>query len=310
VNPHGALAARGAGVPVVWQILDTYSPMLLRRLMGPVLQRYADVVMCTGERVAAEHPGATKRPDRLVNFFPPVDLACFAPNPAIRASVRREFDLADASLVIGTVGNINRQKGHDNFIRAAAKVKARVPDARFLILGAMHENHRDYIEGLWALAGKLGLQLGRDLIALDPTGRVHELAQAMDVFWMAPRPRSEGIPTAMEEAMALALPVVSFDVGSIGELVEHGRTGYLVHDQDPKAIAGYTLDHLLDPDKRVAMGEQGRRFVDECASLEVCAERHLAAYRLALQAHGFPTEAIRPAPPHTAAEMEKSSSQS
>lgn len=283
VNPHGAIAARSADVPVVWQILDTYSPMLLRRLMGPLLQRYADIVMCTGERVAAEHPGATKRPSRLVSFFPPVDLACFTPDPAVRKRTRRELRVANASLVIGTVGNINLQKGHDNFIRAATEVKVKVPDACFLILGAMSENHRDYIEGLWGLADELGLQLGRDLIALDPTGRVHELVQAMDVFWMTPRLRSEGIPTAMEEAMALALPVVSFDVGSIGELIEHGRTGYLVHDQDPKSVAKYTLDYLLDPKVRTIMGNRGRQFVEEHASLEACADRHMKAYGLALQ---------------------------
>ncbi|EDZ68293.1 glycosyl transferase, group 1 family protein [Nitrosococcus oceani AFC27] len=292
VNPHGAIAARGVGIPVVWQILDTYPPMLLRRLMGPLLQRYADVVMCTGKRVAAEHPGATKRPNQLVHFFPPVDLNCFTPNPAVRKQARMNLGIADTSLVIGTVGNINLQKGHDNFIRAAAHLKAKVPDARFAILGAMNENHRSYTEGLWALADQLGLQVGRDLFAFDPTGRVHELVQAMDVFWMTPRPRSEGIPTAMEEAMALALPVVSFDVGSIGELIEHGRTGYLVHDQDPKAVAEYTFDRLLERQVRTVMGNRGRQFVEEHASLEACANRHMKAYSLALRLG--PDEAAAP----------------
>src|SRR5690606_19231384 len=42
-NPHGALAARAAGVPVVWQILDTYTPLLLRRALAPLLKHCADV---------------------------------------------------------------------------------------------------------------------------------------------------------------------------------------------------------------------------------------------------------------------------
>ncbi len=114
-------------------------------------------------------------------------------------------------------------------------------------------------------------------------GHVHELMQALDVYWMTPKPRSEGIPTSMEEAMALALPVVTFDVGSIAELVEHGVSGFVIRDQDPAAVAARTVEHLMDPARRAAMGNKGREFVVTHASLEACAERHMTAYRLARQ---------------------------
>ena len=280
-NPHGAIAAAGVDVPVVWQILDTYTPLLLRRALAPLVRRYADVVMCTGIRVAQEHPGMTRQPERLVTFYPPVDTALFKSHRDIRARIRQELGLADTTLVIGTVGNINLQKGHDNFIRAAALVKKTAPDTKFLLLGATHENHLDYVEGLWQLSAELGLTRGQDLITLDPTGRVHELVQAMDVFWMTPRPNSEGIPTVIEEAMALDLPVVSFDVGSIGELVEHGQTGYVVNSQNPAEIAACTLTNLLDPEQRAVMGSRGRQFIEDNASLAACAARHIRAYEMA-----------------------------
>ena len=297
-NPHGAIAAAGIGVPVVWQILDTYTPLLLRRALAPLVRRYADVVMCTGVRVAQEHPGITQQPERLVTFYPPVDTALFKPHRDIRARIRQELGLADTTLVIGTVGNINLQKGHDSFIRAAALVKKTVPDAKFLLLGATHENHREYIEGLWQLAAQLGLERGQDLITFDPTGRVHELVQAMDVFWMTPRPNSEGIPTAMEEAMAVGLPVASFGVGSIDELVEHGQTGYVVNGQNPADIAECTLTRLLDPERRAVMGNRGRRFIEDNASLAACAARHIRAYEMASGASVL-------APPSTAKPQSK-----
>jgi len=281
VNPHAAIAARALGIPVVWQVLDTYTPMSLRKLLAPVVRRYADVVMCTGKRVAAEHPGVVDGPDRLVNFYPPVDMHQFQQDSAMRSTARNALGMEGSDFVVGTVGNINPQKGHDHFIRAAAALKAKVPHAKFVILGVTHGNHRSYIDGLWKLAAELGLEHGRDLVSMDPKGKVHELVQAMDVFWMTPRPNSEGIPTAMEEAMALGLPVVSYDVGSIGELVDHGHTGYLVGDQDPGAVAELTAQYLLDPEHRAKFGALGRQFIEANASLERCADTHMKAYELA-----------------------------
>ncbi|CAB1275819.1 glycosyltransferase [Candidatus Nitrosacidococcus tergens] len=279
INPHGAIAAHRVGVPVVWQILDIHTPVILRYAIKPLLMHYADVIMCTGQKVANKHPGVTKRPDRLVNFFPPVNLTDFSPKISTRNQVRQELGIDTSILVIGTVGNINLVKGHDNFIHAAAQMKAKVHNTCFLILGTIHNNHKNYAKSLEILANNLGLKIGQDLIFLDPAGRVHELVQAMDIFWMTSR--SEGIPTAMEEAMALKLPIVSFDVGSIGELIMHGCTGYLVQDQDPKLIAKYTLDNLLDEKIRNEMGSRGRHFIQEHAALEVCAEQHIKAYSLA-----------------------------
>jgi glycosyltransferase involved in cell wall biosynthesis len=281
VNAHPALAAHGLGIPVVWQILDTYTPVPLRKLIAPLVRRYADVVMCTGHQVADEHPGTIVDPDRLVTFFPPVNVRQFKPDAALRASAREALALDASDFVVGTVGNINPQKGHDSFVRAAAALKKQLPHAKFVILGSEPDNHRDYMKGLWKLADDLGLELGRDLISREPTGRVHELLQALDVFWMTPKPFSEGIPTAMEEAMAVGLPVVSFDVGSIGELVQDGRSGYLVSNQDPAAVAELTIRHLLAPEQRAQMGEMGRQFIEAHASVERCAETHIRAYELA-----------------------------
>lgn len=286
VNPHAALAAHSVGVPVVWQLLDTYAPLVARMAMAPLINRYADAVMSTGLRVAAVHPCLRTGGDFLVPFYPPVDVQLFKRDAGQRRKARASFGIGETDLVIGTVGNINRQKGHDAFMRAATLVRRTVPQARFVILGAQHANHRHYIERLWTLADSLDLKLGRDLIALDPGAGVNELAQAFDLFWMTPRPKSEGIPTAMEEAMALEMPVVSFDVGSISELVDHGRSGYLVRRQSPEDIARVTCDHLLDADRREELGKEGRRIVEERASLGACAERHIRAYRLAEQSYG------------------------
>ena len=56
-----------------------------------------------------------------------------------------------------------------------------------------------------------------------------------DVFLLASR--TEGFPLAIVEAMLAGLPVVATEVGSIGEAVQDGATGYLVPAEDTDALA-------------------------------------------------------------------------
>lgn len=285
VNPHGAFAAAELGVPVVWQIVDTYAPVPLRRMFLPLLRRYADVIMCTGRAVASEHPGVTSLSERIVFFYPPVDTDEFTANGEVRSAVRRELGFPTSALVIGTLGNICKQKGQHNFVRAAALVKKVIPNARFLVLGGTHgANHDAYLRELWAIAEAAGIKPGRDLVLRDPARRVRDLLQALDVFWMTPAPRSEGIPTAMEEAMALEIPVASFDVGSISELIGPSEGGILVRGQDVARLAECTAEQLTDPSQRSRLGAAGRAFVVKHASLSVTARKHMDAYQRAIAA--------------------------
>ena len=94
VNPHAAIAARLEHVPVVWQLLDTRAPHLVASAAMVWVRELADVVMSTGSIVAEAHPGYAAIADRVVPFFPPVDLDRFAPHPELRAEIRAEWGVA------------------------------------------------------------------------------------------------------------------------------------------------------------------------------------------------------------------------
>src|SRR5215472_1879238 len=106
-NPHGALAARAAKVPVVWQIGDL-APKPLRHLLMPMVRLFADVVMTTGRAIARLHPGVIELRERLIVFFPPVDTELFCADLLRRQAARRELGFTDDELVIGTIANVNR----------------------------------------------------------------------------------------------------------------------------------------------------------------------------------------------------------
>jgi colanic acid/amylovoran biosynthesis glycosyltransferase len=78
----------------------------------------------------------------------------------------------------------------------------------------------------------------------------------------------DGLPTSLLEAMALGAPVVTTSVAGIGELVEHERTGLIVPERDPGAVADALERLLADRELAAALAERGRRRVEERYSLE------------------------------------------
>ncbi|HUS21493.1 MAG TPA: glycosyltransferase [Aeromicrobium sp.] len=284
-NPHAGIAARLAGAACVWELIDTFPPPAMRRAYMPMVLRLSDAILTTGVRVAELHPGTTDLGDRWLTFFPCVDVERFKPDPESRARARAELGLPSDVPVVGNVATISPMKGHATFIRAAARLRETNPDVRFVILGSRHADRDDYYDELWSLAGDLGLELGRDLIVQDPGPRVAELAPAFDLFWMTSEPNSEGIPTAIGEAKALGLPVVTTDVGSTSECVTEGVSGYVVPPNDPEAIAVATARILGDPVLATSMSEQARKESIAQFAADRGAQQHRRAYEVALEHH-------------------------
>jgi glycosyltransferase involved in cell wall biosynthesis len=279
VNPHGAIAGRLEHVPVVWQILDTLPPRALRQGLMPLVTRLSGAVMCTGRAVARAHPGATGLGERLVLFYPPVDVEQFRPDPEVRSRARSELGLDADEPVVGTVGNLTPMKDHRTLVRAAAALHRIHPRTRFVILGSSYEHRHTYADEVVREGEELGLDPQRDLLIRDPGERVAELAQAFDVFWLSSKPRSEGLPTVLGEAMALGIPVVATRVGSVAEAVDGG--GLLVPPSDPGALARAVAQLIEDPSERAAIGEEGSRWARERFSVEASAGAHIRAFEIA-----------------------------
>ena len=279
-NLQGGIAGKLEGIPVVWQLVDVGNPLLLRRLTMPIVLRLSDVLMTTGMAVARAHPGATSLKDRLFSFFPPVDLNRFRPDPEVRMAARMELGVGPDELVIGTVGNISPQKDHLTFLDAAAALKRKFPTMRFVILGATLSTRRKYSDRLLDRAQKLGLSMERDLTIRNPGSRVSHLVQAFDIFWLTSL--WEGLPTAVEEAMALKIPVVATDVGSVPEAIQESVTGYIVAARDKDAVVRATIPLAQDPELRMRIGANAYSFAVKHFDANICAEVHARAFERAV----------------------------
>jgi glycosyltransferase involved in cell wall biosynthesis len=83
-------------------------------------------------------------------------------------------------------------------------------------------------------------------------------------------------------AYTFAKPVVATTVGCLPEMVEDGRTGFLVPPRHPQALADAIVRLLRDPALRHELGGNGRQKIDTEWSPESVARQTLAVYRRAI----------------------------
>ncbi len=282
VNPHAALAARAEGVPVVWQLLDTRAPRPVAWASMLWVRALATVVMPTGRKVLSAFPGWRRVASRVVPFVPPVDTVTFRPQPEVRAEIRRQWAIADDVPVIGSVANINPQKGIALLIEAFGRLRREIPEACLVVVGAEYDTHRAYSRELRRRLTELGLAEGEAVRFLGARSDIERQLQGFDLLALASGPRSEGIPTVILEAMSCGLPVIATDVGGVSEVVKDGLTGYVVSPLDDEAFAAAAASILRDPERCAEMGRAGRERAAESFSVERCTDIHARAYERAL----------------------------
>ena len=174
---------------------------------------------------------------RIVSIPTGIDLTKFAPpvSAAQQAATRARLKLPQDKRIVGIVATLRSWKGHRFLIEAFAMLKR--ADTHLLIVGEGPQ--RAALDQLVAQAG-IGAQV---TLAGNQTDVVPWL-QSMDVFAL-PSYANEGVPQAILQAFACALPVVTTEAGAIPEVARDGDTGLIVKMQD-SAVLAQGLARLLD----------------------------------------------------------------
>jgi glycosyltransferase involved in cell wall biosynthesis len=180
---------------------------------------------------------------------------------------------APNEVLVTSIGNIRRVKGHDILIKAAALIVLRFPKVSFTIAGEVLE--ADYFLELQTLVRDLNLSDHFHFVG-GITNLSEHLSMA-DIFVLPSR--SEGFSNAIVEAMAAALPVVASSVGGNAEAVKDEVTGILVPPEDPAALSAAITRLLSDPSEARAMGIAGKAFAAENFTTEAMMNRITAVYR-------------------------------
>jgi colanic acid/amylovoran biosynthesis glycosyltransferase len=109
---------------------------------------------------------------------------------------------------------------------------------------------------LRALTVRLGLAEHVKFLGNLTEQEIERELQTSDLFVLPSL--AEGIPVSVMEAMAVGVPVIATNIAGTSELVEDGKTGFLVRPSDPDALADAIVRMTENYDLRLRMSEQGR----------------------------------------------------
>jgi len=232
-----------------------------------LLWRRADVMVCISHAVREWLVGRGVPPDKARVIHYGIEPAKFS-EP--RVNLRAQWGLND-NAVVGSIGRLEPQKGHDLLIQAMPELCMRVPSARLLIAG---HDPRGYGATLRRLIDRLGLEEKVRLVGFQED--VVSFLNALDVFAFASS--SEGFGQVLVEAMAAAKPVVASKISPLTEIAVDGNTGLLVEPGDPTAFANAIMSLLKNPIERERMGLRGRERVKKFFTAERMARQTLALY--------------------------------
>jgi glycosyltransferase involved in cell wall biosynthesis len=255
----GALAAKRANRPHVWHVRESLeSPKQLVTLMQRFVPSYSDRVVGVSQAVLENilvTPKARAKGVVIYNGKEPHTWMAAAASGG-RDRVRHELGIGPEAVAVGMVARISTMKAPDLCVQAVTRLQPHFPQLHCFIAGGPVPGQTEALEEVERLVAR----------APDPS-RIHllgerrdapDLMAAMDIL-AAPSRYGEGASLTIIQGMFAAKPVVASDAGGNRELVEAGRTGFLIPPEDVGALAEGVGRLIADARLRAQMGAAGQQ---------------------------------------------------
>jgi glycosyltransferase involved in cell wall biosynthesis len=219
--------------------------------------KHVEVFLAASHVIASmlQQDGIT--PDRIETVHDGVPISYIDKQPPV--DVHATFWLPHGAPVVGNIAALAAHKGQKHLVAAAKRVVRELPDTRFLIVG-----DGELREALERQIKELGLERHVLLTGFRPDAL--GLMKSLDLFVMSSV--TEGLGSAVLEAMACRIPIVGTRAGGIPEAIVDGQSGVLVPPHDDEALATAMLRVLRDRELAARLAEGGRARVEDAFSVD------------------------------------------
>ena len=258
---YGRIASKLSNVPLIVSSQRNVDPRAEKRhlFLDRILAKYTTrfIANSLAVRVFLTKECAVG-PDRIALIHNGV-LLRDAVDETTLSEMRRELGIRDDEHIVGMVARFVPQKDHRLFIEIAKKMLEKRRDTHFLLVG--DGRLKPEIEDLVRRS-----RLEKNIHFLGLVNDAHRYISLMDISVLTSL--YEGCSNVILESMAAGRPVVATNVGGNVELVEDGKTGFLVGVKDREAFAEKLLYLIMNPQVARVMGEAGRNKIRESFSIE------------------------------------------
>ena len=276
VNVHPALASRLTRTPLVWYLHEIPRYSFARQCVLQIIRRSSSYVLANSHATLGALWPYPCPPSKVV--YVGIDPCRFEAPTIPPAQTRKALGIPDdVRPVIGSVGTLTPLKGQELLLKAAAVVRKRGIDSAYVLVGSGPDEAR-----LRTMCGDLGI--ADRVWFTGERGDVENLYHLFDI--LVSTSRSEGFGLTLAEAMAARRPVIATRAGGTEEVVDDGKTGILLPQDDHIALASAIMRLLRNPELRAMMGEAGRARVMERFSLTGYVKEVEAVFEQAMANHG------------------------
>lgn len=271
-----ATALRPTELVVTRHVLDEPSESARERARADLALRSlrrADAVVAVSRAVARRLRSSVDLPGDRIHVIPNgIDVDRFRPDrlEASRSVVRRSLGLEEGVPALLLPAVMREGKGHGRLLQLLPGLRQRVPDLRVLFAG---EGEREAELRERARAAEV-----EDMVRfLGFRTDVPELLAASDLVVLPSH--AEALPTVLLEAAAAGRPAVATEVGGVPEIVENGRTGFVVPRDDPAALGDAISRILGDPALARRFGVAARARAERLFDMRRLVERTLSLWQ-------------------------------
>ncbi len=224
-----------------------------------------DVLIAITRRIAIQAKQYTPiAPEKIHQLYYGIDLRKFFPSQILRESWREHYGIQANEVAIGMVGRLEPGKGQHIFLQAAARVHKKLPNLKFIIIGAETVGQSGYQDYLKALVRELRIK--HKVIFTGFVENVHELNNMLDIVVLATKKETFGL--SLIEAMAVGAVPIGTNAGGVPEIIEHNKNGLLIPPEDIDALAKAIFKLAGDAQKRQRFARAARRTVEKKFNLE------------------------------------------
>lgn len=255
----GGITGKMANIKVVAPCHDDFKEDSLGRIMRLWYLLFIDKVLAVSEKVRFFFTVKEEISHKVITVYNGIDPGIF--NPDTIDDIREEIGWKKDSIVIGSIGTLEKNKGQKYLFEAIAWLKSKgITNMICIVCGSGPEKLN--LERLVEVKG-----LTKEVLFLGYRNDIPKILRTLDILVVTSL-EIEACSMTVLEAQAMKVPVIATNISGNPELVSDNITGLLVPPRDVDALCNAIKYLIKNPEVRLKMGENARTRVLDHFTIE------------------------------------------